>query len=143
MMKSKKAWIRIVEATVGVLLVASVLFVMVARAPKTSEKNIYETQHFILEQISKNDQLRGLIVNYDTSVIPQPDPPINEVDLFIRGMMPAYLDFKFRVCEVNAACGMLYYPGNKEKEIYSDEILITSTLQQYSPKKVRLFVWER
>ncbi|GEM_PF-3324609 len=144
MNKNKKAWIRVVEATMGVLLVASVLFVMVARAPKSSENNIYETQHFILEQVSKNDALRAQIVQYDTSIVPQPDPPIVDVDNFIRGMMPSHLYFKFRVCEVDAACGILSYPaGTEKKEIYADEILITSTLDKYKPKKLRLFVWEK
>ncbi|OGJ20910.1 hypothetical protein A3K73_07400 [Candidatus Pacearchaeota archaeon RBG_13_36_9] len=140
MNKNKKAWIRIVEATMGVMLVASVLFVMVARAPKNTENNIYETQHFILEQVSKNDSLRRLILTYDEAA---PDPIIeNQVNGMIRGMMPAYLEFSSRICKVDDVCGMYNYPaGIERKDIYADEILITSTLSQYNPKKVRLFVW--
>ncbi len=146
MKNNKKAWIRIVEATVGVLLLASVLFVMVARAPKSSENNIYETQRFALEQISKNETLRGMIMTYDVSTPGDADELAIKaaIDGVAGKLLPAYLGFDTRICGVSDACGILTYPaGADRKDIYSDEILITSTLDTYNPKKLRLFAWEK
>ena len=30
-----------------------------------------------------------------------------------------------------------------EKEVYADEILISSNLSDFKPKKLKLFVWEK
>jgi len=146
MKNNKKAWIRIVEATMGVLLVASVLFVMVARAPKSSENNIYETQRFILEQVSKNDSLRDIILQYNEAGDPGVSPQIditNQVKGVIKGLLPPYFGFDIRICKVEDVCGIRTMPtGTDRKDIYADEILITSTLDDYKPKKLRLFIWE-
>jgi hypothetical protein len=139
-MKSKKAWLRIVEASIAVLIIASVLFVMISRAPiDSNEKQIRETQRFVLEQINKNNSLRKQILQYDFS--PPPNPILTELENSIREILPPNLDFDVRICGVGDVCGMSSYPDRRE--VFADEILVTSTLTDYKPRKVKLYVWVR
>ena len=129
--KGKKGWIRIVEAFIAVLIVASVLILLVTRTPRGNQiENVHETQRFILEQIAANETLRGEILNNDNI----------QTENFIRSIAPVYWNFTTKVCEIEEICRMSFY---LEKEIYADEILIASNLTKYSPKKLKLFVWAR
>lgn len=130
-MENKKAWLRIVEAFTAVLIIASVLIIIAARQPKQDRtENIHEMQRAILEQISLNDTLRG-------EILQEKDDKIKS---FVEKTLPVYLNFTIRICEVDEICGMTFYI---EREIYGDEILITSNLTFYSPKKLKFFVWEK
>jgi len=129
-MKNKKAWLRIFEAFVAILLVLGVLIVMVTRSysNKGGGESIQETQRFILEQISANDELRK-------DILQENNAHVNET---IVSMIPSHWNFETRICNLSAVCGMSNYI---EKDVYADEILITGNLTFYNPKKLRLFVW--
>lgn len=130
-MKNKKAWLRIVEAFMAVLIVASVLIILAVRVPKQDKtESIHNIQRSILEQISLNDTLRGEILQNKE----------DETRAFVNKTLPVYLNFTIRICGVTEICGMPFYI---EKEIYGDEILITANLTSYQPKKLKLFVWEK
>ncbi len=130
-MKNKKAWLRIVEATIAILIIASVLFIMITREPKKDPIDIHDMQRFILEQISSNDTLRGEILQGQTTA---------KTDAFINDIKPSHWDFTIRICQVDEVCGMPFYV---EKEVYADEILIAANLTHYQPKKLKLFVWAK
>lgn len=130
-MRNKKAWLRIVEAFMAVLIVASVLIILAVRVPKQDRtESIHNIQRNILEQISLNDTLRGEILQNDKT----------NTELYIKKNLPVYLNSTIRICGVTEICGMPFYV---EKEIYGDEILITANLTSYQPKKLKFFVWEK
>lgn len=130
-MRNKKAWLRIVEAFIAVLIVASVLFIMVSREPKKDKtENIHEMQRAVLEQISLNETLRSEILGNE----------ITNTEFFVNKSLPFYYNFTIRICEIEKVCGMPFY---LDKEIYADEILIAADLTRYSPKKLKLFVWRK
>ncbi len=135
MMRNKKAWLRIVEAFIAILIITSVLLVVVQNFPKEDKsEEIHKMQRLILEQISLNDSLRKEILDYDE--IDNPDK--EDTEAFINEIKPAYWNFEVRICEIEGICSTSEYI---EKEVYADEIFISSTLQQYNPKKLKLFVW--
>ena len=128
-MKNKKAWLRIVEASIAVLIVASILMIMISKTPrKDRSEEMHKMQRFILEQISLNETLRGEILQNDR---------IN-TEFFVKNTIPVYYNFTVRICEIEEICGMPFYI---EKEIYTDEILISTNLTYYQPKKLKFFVW--
>ena len=127
-MKNKKAWLRVVEASIAVLIVASVLFLLISRTPRETSDNIHDMQRHILEQVSLNETLRGEILRNDAG----------NTNVFINNIKPPYWDFTTSICEVDDVCGMPFYV---EEEVYADEILIAANLTHYSPKKLKLFVW--
>lgn len=129
-MKNKKAWLRIVEAFIAVLIIASVLLVLATRPPKQERTDMHELQRHILEQVSLNETLRGEILENNKT----------NTELFINKTLPYYYNFTIKICEIEEVCGMPFY---LEKEIYADEILIASNLTHYEPKKLKLFVWRK
>ncbi len=68
----------------------------------------------------------------------------------ISKIIPPEFDFKFRVCELEVACGLKNLP---QKDVFSEEVSVSATLGEtgclgrpgceFFPKKIRLFVWDK
>ena len=54
-------------------------------------------------------------------------------------MIPVSWNYATEICELDSICNSASTPN--DKEVYTTEVVITSTLTQYSPKKLRFFVW--
>ncbi len=135
MKKNKKAWLRIVEAVIAVLIVASVLLIVLSRQSPKQDKSeeIYEKQRAILNQISQNITLRGYVIDAN-------EENDDEIEEFVKKNAPVGWEFRLKICDVEKVCALGEYI---EKNIYSQEIIISSTLEEYNPKKLKLFVWEK
>ena len=90
-------------------------------------------QRQILDVVSKNNSLRSEIINTT-------DTENNDkVNAAILTMIPASWNFATNICSLDGICPN---PMDYEnKDVYATEVLITSNLTQYSPKKLRFFVW--
>ena len=136
MMKNKKAWLRIVEAFLAVLIITSVLLTVIVNQPRESQsEEIHNMQRLILQQIALDDSLRAdVLIGVKTNI-----------EKFVNGMKPALWNSEIEICEIEDACGMTVFPEEAVgKEIYAEEILISSTPEKYdsdSIKKLKLFVW--
>ena len=129
--KNKKAWIRILEAFIAVMIIASVLMIIIMRTPRESSTgSVHEVQRFALEQVAANETLRGEVLEGSK----------DNTEIFIETVIPIYWNFTTEICEIEDICGMPFYI---EKEVYADEILIATNLTKYSPKKLKLFVWAK
>jgi len=135
-MVNKKGWLRIAEAFIAIVIIAGVLlFVFTKNINKPSmEEQIYNIEKEILEGIADNAELRERVLNMEE----------REIEIFISENLPSNLGFYVRVCEIDNVCGL---PNPAEtytnKAIYSKERIITSTLTEFEPKKIKLFVWEK
>ena len=135
-MKNKKAWLRIVEAFLAVLIITSVLLTVIVNQPRESQsEEIHNMQRLILQQIALDDSLRAdVLIGEETNI-----------EKFVNGMKPALWNSEIEICEIEDACGMTVFPEEAVgKEIYAEEILISSTPEKYdsdSIKKLKLFVW--
>ena len=128
----KKAWLRILEVFIAILLVMGTVLVVLTRnssAPNIGE-DVYEKQRQIIDVISKNDSLRKQIIMGENL----------EVNNTISQMIPNHWNFATRICGLDSMCP-LNLTEVYEKEVYSTEVVITSNLTKYSPKKLRFFVW--
>jgi len=130
----RRAWIRILEAFLAILLIiGSVLVIINRKAPEANiSDEIYAKQRQILDIISKNDSLRSdILVGKNVSV-----------SQAISKLAPNSWNFTINICNINDMCAnpigseILY-----EKNVYAIEVLVTSNLTYYSPKKLRFFVW--
>ena len=143
MIKGKKGYIRIVEAFIAIILIASVLvFMYVNNVQKpNSEDAIHKLERAILEEISSNASLRNAVLNGDYKSSDQ--GAINNRTL-INNTIKKYINnefnFDFKICGINEACGIDSYVN---KEVFSDEISVSSNLKEYKPKIIRLFIWEK
>lgn len=145
-MNNKKGLIRILEATIAIMLVAGVLLVAYSKeqsADSVSREYIYNLQKKILEDIGlrvdlRNSALKSTDVEVDSVLASYVSSQIQE-DLF---------GHVIRVCDLEnppAPCKMsaddFVSAGNAD--VYVEEILISANLSEYDPKRVRLFVWEK
>ena len=130
----RKAWIRILEVFLAILLIiGSVLVIMNRKAPETDiSDEVYQKQRQILNIISKDDSLRSDILVGNNAAV-------NET---ISKLVPNSWNFSTNICPINVVCANPV--GSEtliEKNVYATEVLITSNLTYYNPKKLRFFVW--
>ena len=134
---NKKAWLRIVEAFIAVLIILGViLYIMSISSPKNDiSPAVYEKEKYILDFVSKNEQLRERVL---TTPLDDSSPVINNA---IKEMISSSWDFETKVCSLDSVCGSVRAPG--DREIYSSEIVVTSSNNRYELRKLRLFIWEK
>jgi len=128
----KKALLRIVEAVLAILIIASVSVYLYSQQVRKSniQEDIYNLEDSILREISSNNELREDILKGN----------LTNANRTIESRMPGSLEFTTRICEPEEVCGMPTYLGLK-KEIYAKDTFISATLETYSPKKFKIFMW--
>jgi len=131
----RKAWLRIVEAFLAVLIIMGAVLVILARQEPRSDisETVYERQRQILDIISKNNSLREEIITTSET----------ENNLVVNGMIqnliPGSWEFATNICSLDGICPN---PGiYEDRAVFAAETIITSTLTEYRPKKLRFFVW--
>jgi len=134
-MRGKKAWLRILEAFIAILLVSGVLIVVYSRViQKPGKEDIYNLETSILEEIAENSSLRDEVL--------KEMPEISKINDFVQKRIPPGFSFRVKICDVEVICQLDDYLGEEGKEIYSDERMISSVLERYQPKILKIFMWE-
>ena len=128
----KRGFLRIVEASIAIVIIIGVLFVFFNRQQViSSELDLSEKARDILEEVSKDTALRDAVLNNDTVII----------DAFISSkIVENYLVYEFRLCDIGVTCGKLTFT---EGDVFSAERSISSTITNLGPRKIRLFIWAR
>jgi len=146
-MKNKRGWIRILESTIAVMIVAGVLIVFYAKQVDMEggpADYFHSLQRHVLMDISSSSDLRVLALNNDEAGL----------SLFIDGRVPDAFGYYLRVCELG---NMTDYckidevgvvAETRDKDVFVEQIIVSADLgdgsnAKYDPKKVRLFVWEK
>jgi len=132
--KNKKAIIKILEAFIALLIIMTVLLVVVARQEIREDRNqeIIKMQRFMLNEILKNNEFRNQILNNNTL----------EVETFVNQTRPSWMDSHIKICNYKEICSLGFIV---EKNVYADEIFITTNITDYRPEalKLKLFLWEK
>ena len=128
-MKNKKGWLRIVEASFAIILILSIVLVLYSRTIENPQKSeaMYNLEKTILDEIASIPQLRNSILQGDA---------VN-VGLFAKQRIPSGFNFSVKICELEEICSS----NILNKEVFSSERVVSSTLQDYKPKKLKLFIW--
>lgn len=131
LIKSKGAWIRIVEAFIAITIVAGFFaFIYASRIEKPEGRDeIYKEQRAILELIARDTALRESVLEKNE----------DELKNFVKDKIAPSFDFEIKICELKEICSL----QTLKKEVYSSEAVISSTLETYSPKKIKIFMWEK
>jgi hypothetical protein len=139
--RNKRGWIRILEATIAVMVIAGVLLVVYSGEVEEStarQDSIFILQKQILNQISHKDDFRALVL--------ESSGESTELDNYAREVLGNSLNFSLRICDLTtpaSACNMNSddFISVMDREIYVEEIIISGNYATYNPKVVRLFVW--
>ena len=140
----KKAWIKIVEAFVAILLVAGVLLIVISQGyigKKDISGQVYDVQISILREIQLNDTLRNDVLDVNDPIEwDEEDFPLS-IKNKINSRVPNYLECKARICEIeDKSCELNEYPKG---DVYAESTVITAVLETYGPKQLKLFCWMR
>jgi hypothetical protein len=153
-MRNKRAWIRILEATMAVLIVSGVLLVVYARQSDRSVSPadyFYSLQRQVLADISSRSDLRLAVLNVNEDV--ETDDNFVIVNDFVNSRVPEAFGYSLRICDLGSNadfCKMRsdVYISTVDRDVFVEEIVISSEIGGGEdavgddPKKVRFFIWE-
>ncbi|MEK6933479.1 MAG: hypothetical protein AABW75_01225 [Nanoarchaeota archaeon] len=142
-MVNRKGWVRIVEATIMILLIMSVLVIVNRERKIKSGLDIDDLLYKTLDEIAKDDQKRNQIIT-------SPDNMENSFNSFLNGRIPInYLSYDFEICSspenANDNCNLAV--GKKQsaerKDIFTSERIIGGYNSQgtFTIKKIKIYVW--
>jgi ribosomal protein S17E len=147
---NRKGIIRIIEATIAIIIILGVILVISSTRRMPSESDMTGTINSLLEELSRNDTLREEIVTrYDLSKDENNDANkkiIENIMSFLdeRITNKAAFGYTTRVCDPGLACGIKpAYPEDAIGDVFSNSRTFSSTLEEYAPKNVKLFIWRR
>ena len=137
--KNRKGWIRIVEAFVAILLIAGVFLIVVNKGQiekVDASPKIHDVEVGILREIQLDNNLRNEILSINEDSLPI------EWSGFPEEKIPNYLNCTAEICKVGDLCILEGYP---DKEVYSESVIITTTLQvlEFDPRVLKLFCWNK
>ena len=130
-MVNKKGIVRIIEAALASFILIGFVAIVLAnqvQKPDLSD-NIYRIEHQILREIADNYTLRDKVMHGNKI----------EIENFIASRLaPFPLNFSVSIDspESSSPCNC---PA--EKDIYADDIIVSTNLSSYGPQKLSLFVW--
>jgi len=147
-MKNKKAWVRIVEAFIAILLIVGVLLIVINKGyvgKKDLSEKIYNIQKTILRDIELDNSLRQEIVRIDLEISESVElaEDINtyaKLENYFKNY--PYLEWRAMVCNLDEIC-VLKEEVEVEKDIYAQAVAIIATTQEYNPNQLKLFCWEK
>lgn len=145
--RHKKGWIRIVEAFVAILLIAGIVLVVVEQDQNRREdvsSRIYGSIISLIREIQLDNNLRTEIINIQDSGLPVEWEEFNasapQTLAKIIEKTPGYLECVGKICATNDQCLLANSP---DKTIYAESVIISSNLQTYRPRILKLFCWEK
>jgi hypothetical protein len=154
MMNNKRGWMRILEATIAVLIVTGVLIVVYSRQV---DRGVDPVDYFrnlqgqILADISINSGLRVSVLNVTNDEAG--DPNFDVIHDFVLGRVPDFVEFSIAICNLSSEsdnCMMNSADVIKtlDKSVFVEDMIISSDLGDgsgaiYIPKNFRLYMWEK
>lgn len=144
-LENKRGWIKIIEAFFAILLIAGVLLFVINKGypQENTSMKIYEKETEILREIEINSSLRGDILS--VSLVPVEwanftSAGLTDVKDKITNKTPNYLNCSAKLCEINKKCKI---EQPTLKDVYATSIGIFANAEEYDPKQLRLFCWEK
>jgi len=138
MVKNKRGWIRILEATIAILIVSSVLvFIYSKQTPKLNapEEYIKNLQKKVIRDIHINQTARNLALNDEKTALED----------YANLTIPDTIGFSIKICDLTKPCKLdsKIFKQTLDKNVFVEEKIISANLTKYTPKKVRIFAWEK
>jgi hypothetical protein len=140
MIKQKRGWIRIIEAFIAILLIASVLLIVINKGyvgrTDVSSK-VYDSQVNVLREIELDQSLRSVILDVNAPLSGE-DVPI-QIREKIENRMPDNIACSSKICVLDELCSLEDYP--EAENVYAQSVAITANLSEFDPKQLKLFCW--
>ena len=142
MLKNKSGFIRIIEAFAMILIITGILLTVLNKgyiSKSDNSEKIYEKEQAILRGIQLNNSLRNEILASDNLPVEWKNFPPN-LKNEVTSEAAINFECEAKICRLNEICGL---SKEIEKEIYVQKTIITANLTKYSPRKLKVFCWEK
>ncbi|MEK6898509.1 MAG: hypothetical protein AABW79_00235 [Nanoarchaeota archaeon] len=133
---NNRGWLKIVEASISIIIVISALFLLYNNNNPAATTGVDLIARQILDEVARNESLRLEILTNTSNA----QANLNSmIDNLIKS---GEFSFEARICEIDDSCGKsAYFAG----EVFAAERIIAATVID-SPtlvesKKIRLFMW--
>ena len=144
LIRNIRGWTRIAEAFVAVLLLASIVLFVISKGDNQTgdiSPAVQDVEISILREIQLNSTIRAEVLGTNGEInwtdFPSQVPNTNTK---INSRIPNYLNCMAKICDPSGPCLLT---GVQEKNIYAESAMITSTLNTFKPRMVKLFCWEK
>jgi hypothetical protein len=138
---------RIVEALVAILVIAGVVLIVINQNENKKENissQISSFQIAILREIQLNNSLRQEITAVQDSWLPVENDSFSQNASLTWGKIvektPGYLECVEKICATSDSC---LFADSPSKTVYAQSVIISTTLQTYNPRLLKLFCWEK
>jgi hypothetical protein len=134
--KNKRGWMKLVESITAILILASVLIVVYVNKPQNEsfvdQINIMQIE--ILNGISSDSMLREEVVSGSPNSL--------VLENYVKSKIRDNFLFSLSICPIDNPI-LCRIDISTDKEIFVENTIISSTLNTYRPKLVRLYMWEK
>jgi hypothetical protein len=138
-MRNKRAWLKLMEAGVAVVLLGSVLLAVYVNNNVLGVDRgfLLDYEQEILDEIAMNDSLRTSVLNCEVGGVNSGEDMYD----FIDSKLPKNYGFAVTCCYVNGSCGesLLDPTGGINKDVFVRERIISSNLTMYSPRRITIY----
>ncbi len=145
-LNNKRGWVRLVEAFISIVLLASVLLVILSSnssARIRAQEDISNKQVAILRDIQLNDELRAEILELGTieNVFPIEWNSFEysgagNVKNRLEELFPEGLDCGAKICVFGDQCDL---EGISGKDVYVKSVVISANAKTYYPKELKIY----
>ena len=139
MVKNKRGWLRIMEATIAIMILAGVLITIYSMNHQSYDvsESIYVMQEEFLDDVENSYVYRTYVLENNAS----------ELQIFADDYFPSYLDFSVIICNLTGEvepCKLnnLTYLSIRDKNLYVSQTVIATNVESYSPKILKIYSWE-
>lgn len=153
-MRGTRGWIRILEATIAVMIIAGVMLVTYTGQEGrevTIEEYSESVQTEILADLVLRQDLRLAVLNTEKDKLS--DENYRIVNDYVASQVPDGFGYLLRICNLSSSsdyCKMTSdaYVATLEKDVYVEETIVGAEVgagsgeEVYSPKKVKIYFWE-
>ncbi|MFC1710832.1 hypothetical protein ACFLZJ_01605 [Nanoarchaeota archaeon] len=139
---NKKAWIKIIEAFVALILVAVVIIIIVSQgylSLKDTSQDFFSKEVVILREVQLDDGFRTSILSSDIPVEWDDAGFPPDVKTRITERTPTGLNCSAKLCALDGLCGLTTSP---DTAVYAKSVVISSDITTYSPRQLKMFCWE-
>ena len=143
--KNRKGWVRVAEVFIAILLIMGVFSIVIDKDDfqnKDRSSEIYDTQISILRSIELNESLRSDILSVSLPVFWsdfEANGLTNLRNEIIDKTSPN-LFCEAQICEITSDCLL---DTEIQNNIYVENLIISADLDNYSPRKVNLFCFDK
>ena len=147
---NKRGWLKVVESFIAIMLVMAIVLVVISNTDTRKDDaslEFYNTEKSILKEIQLNSTLRSEIINTPEGTEGGETGFPEQTKLKIEERTPSQIDCAAKVCSPSDICLLtddkITELGIKEKDIYVESVIITSTLDKFSPRVLKIFCWRK